>query len=121
MISPEQAQAALKEGYAFPCAMCVKLYWGKERGLDECRAGFEKKVCGGPLSGLGFPEYEGPLTRHSLATLCFRCGQPASKVVEGNRGPGLVGVCKKHLPVLTRVMETGGDQWAPLEHTEVKR
>lgn len=121
MIPPDKVQASLAEGYAFPCATCVKLYWAKERGLDECRAGYEGKVCGGPLVGLGFPEYEGPLTRQAIATHCFRCGQRASKVVEGNRGPGYVGVCKRHLPVLTRVMETGADPWAPLDHTKVDR
>ncbi|MCZ2111529.1 MAG: hypothetical protein LC118_18525 [Dehalococcoidia bacterium] len=71
---------------------------------------------------MGFPEYEGPLTRDMIAKLCFRCGQPASKIVEGNKGPGLVGVCKKHLPVLTRVMESGDDPWKPIDsHTGVER
>lgn len=121
-IPKDQVQSALAKGYAFPCAMCVKLHWGLDRGLDQCRAAFEKKACAGPLGGMGFPEYEGPLTRDMIAKLCFRCGQPASKIVEGNKGPGLVGVCKKHLPVLTRVMESGDDPWKPIDsHTGVER
>lgn len=121
MISSDQVQKALADGYAFPCSMCVKLHWGRDRNLPHCRAAHENKECGGPLAGLGFPEYEGPLSRDAIAKLCFRCGKPASKIVEGNRGPGLVGVCKRHLPVLSRVMETGGDPWAPLEHEKVDR
>jgi hypothetical protein len=122
MIPLETVKAALAEGYAYPCAMCVKLYWGKERNLDQCRAAYEGKDCGGPLSGLGFPEYEGQLTPTHIAKMCFRCGLPASKIVEGNRGPGLVGVCKRHLPVLSRVMQTGDDPWKPIDsHVETDR
>jgi|LNFM01.1.fsa_nt_gb hypothetical protein len=122
MIPMEQVQAALREGYAYPCAMCVKLHWAKDRQLDKCRAAFEGKDCGGPLSGLGFPEYEGQLTRTMIAKTCFRCGQPASKIVEGNKGPGYTGVCKRHLPVLNRVMETGDDPWKPIDsHIHVDR
>ncbi len=121
MIPASKIQESLRQGYAFPCAMCTKLYWGKERGLDQCQAGYENKECGGPLAGLGFPEYEGLLSRSAIASHCFRCGDRAAKVVEGNKGPGFVGVCKRHLPVLTRVMETGGDPWAPLEHVKVER
>lgn len=127
MIPPAQVQAALREGYSFPCSMCEHLHRGRDLGLKDaegnpvCVAGYQGKVCGGPLAGLGFPEYQGPLTREAIATHCFRCGQRASKLVEGNRGPGYVGVCKRHLPVLTRVMETGGDPWAPLDHEKVDR
>ncbi len=121
MIPAEKIQQSLREGYAFPCAMCVKLYWGKDQGLATCRAGVEKKECGGPLAGLGYPEYEGMLTRSAIANHCFRCGKSASKIVEGNHGPGYVGVCKRHLPMLTRVMQTDGDPWAPLEHEKVDR
>jgi len=122
MIPRDKVQTALAEGYAFPCAMCVHLHWARDRGLDQCRVGYEGKECGGPLSGLGFPEYQGPLTRELIAKLCFRCGQPASKVVEGNKGPGLVGVCKRHLPVLSRVMEEGDDPWKPIDsHQRVDR
>lgn len=121
-IPQDRAQEALAKGYAFPCAMCVKLHWSIDRGLTQCRAAVDQKECGGPLAGLAFPEYEGPLTREMIAKLCFRCGKPASKLVEGNRGPGYVGVCKRHLPVLTRVMETGDDPWRPIDsHVLVKR
>lgn len=122
MIPQDQVRAALSEGYAFPCAMCTHLHWSRDRGLASCRAGIEGKECGGPLAGLGFPHYEGPLTRDMIAKLCFRCGDRASKIVEGNRGPGLVGVCKRHLPVLTRVMEEGDDPWKPIDsHVTVDR
>jgi len=122
MIPQEQVLAALRLGYAFPCAMCVKLHRANDLGHEQCMASVDGKDCGGPLSGLGFPEYDGPLTREMIAKLCFRCGHPASKVVEGNKGPGLVGVCKRHLPVLSRVMESGDDPWKPIDsHTPVIR
>jgi hypothetical protein len=121
VIPIDKAQKAANEGYAFPCTMCVHLHEGRDRGLTKdgvpvCVAGFEGRQCGGPLSGLAFPEYKGPLTIHAIATHCFRCGKKANKIVEGNRGPGYVGVCNRHLPTLGRVMETGADPWAPVDH-----
>ncbi len=122
MIPPEKFKLAMAQGYAFPCSMCEKLHRAQDLGFAQCMAGVEGKDCGGPLAGLGFPEYVGPLPRVMIAKLCFRCGQPASKVVEGNRGPGLVGVCKRHLPTLNRVMETGDDPWRPVDsHALVDR
>lgn len=122
MITQEAVTAAMREGYSFPCSMCENLHVAKDRGLDQCMAGILGKECGGPLAGLGFPEYTGVLSRESIAKLCFRCGAPASKIVEGNQGPGLVGVCKRHLPVLSRVMETGDDPWKPItSHQQVQK
>lgn len=105
-LGPERIQSAVKDGYAFPCAMCEHLHWGLDRGLKRCKAAVDDKVCGGPLTGLGFPEYQGVMTRDAIARHCFKCGDRANKIVEGNKGPGLVGVCNRHLPILSRVMET---------------
>jgi hypothetical protein len=96
---------ALMEGYAFPCACCRKLWRARDRGSDVCEAGLTNQACGGPVIGLAFPLYEGPLTPQALATLCFRCGKPASKFIETQSSPGrYLGLCKRHEPLLNRIV-----------------
>ena len=103
---PERVRFLMGKGYAYPCAMCEHLWWGIERGLTVCRAGVEGKKCAGPMAGMAYPYYQGLLSPEAIATSCFRCGQKACKILEGNRDPGrYVGSCKRHLPMLNRVME----------------
>lgn len=89
------------EGYAFPCACCKKLWRNRAKGIDGCEAAQLGERCGGPLVGMSFPLYEGPLTPQTIATTCMRCGDPADEAVDSWDTPGrFVGVCKKHAPML---------------------
>jgi len=95
----------LAEGFAFPCACCHSLWRAKAKGMDVCEAALSSKDCGGPMSGMSFPLYEGPLTPQSIATTCFFCGDRAAKTVTTNAQPTTyVGVCKRHLPTLDRLV-----------------
>jgi hypothetical protein len=89
----------LQMGYAFVCAHCAKLHRPAARGLRSCEAAMGTSECGGPLSGRAFPEYEGPLTRQSIADLCFRCGERSENLVQVG-GAGFVGACKEHVEML---------------------
>lgn len=71
---------AMSGGVSFVCAHCDKFWWGVERGLDGCKAHHERKECAGPVKGLGFPEYSGPLRGH-LRMFCFVTGEPSTKVI----------------------------------------
>jgi len=105
-MSDEVVQRFLREGFAFPCACCKRLWRAKAKGFDMCEVAFMPgKDCGGPMAGMSFPMYEGPLTITSLATMCFRCGAPAVEAVTSRQQPDrFVGVCKKHLPSLERLI-----------------
>jgi len=103
MSGDDQVKKALSMGFAFPCACCKKLWWGFERGLDRCKAAVEGQDCGGPVVDQAFPLYEGPLTRHSIANMCFRCGKNADEAFV--TPTGWVGTCKYHSPGPGRLVE----------------
>lgn len=91
----------MREGYAFPCACCKKLWRNKAKGLDQCEAAQLGERCGGPVAGMSFPLYEGPLSLHAMATRCMRCGEPASEAVDSWDTPlRFVGICKRCAPML---------------------
>lgn len=84
------------DGFGFTCAACKKLHEGLMRGAEICSAGLAGQECGGPLIGMSFPQYEGPLSKESIAKLCFMCGADANKILQAEDG-GYVGVCNTHL------------------------
>lgn len=86
-------------GFSFICANCVKLHVGLSRGEEHCSYALRGRHCGGPIVGLTFPEYEGPLTRPRIASVCFRCGDDSTKLVEV-KGKGFVGACDKHIKMI---------------------
>lgn len=95
----------LAKGYAFPCACCKKLWRAHERGAEACEAAMGGQDCGGPVAGMSFPLYEGPLTTASLATRCCFCGEPAVEAVTSTQQPTrFVGICKRHLPTIDRLV-----------------
>lgn len=53
-----------------------------------------------------FPLYEGPLTKEHLAQHCFACGAQTEISIGGKRNAdkGYLGVCKKHLPLVERIV-----------------
>ena len=87
-------QRLVIEGLAFVCATCEKMERGLQSGGNQCEAGLLGKPCGGPGVGMGYPQYEGPLTRAFIAKQCFRCGADAPGGFE--TPDGLVGACEEH-------------------------
>jgi len=79
-------------GYAFPCSFCMEMSLPRGKQAPRCKM----ETCGGPFVGRSFPNYSGPLTKTTIATHCFRCGDPAQEAIVTKDG-GYVGVCKKHL------------------------
>lgn len=69
--------------------------------MDACEASLSSQDCGGPISGMSFPLYEGPLSLAQLATLCMRCGRPATRVASSQAQPErFIGICDFHAPML---------------------
>lgn len=87
-----RAKELLRLGYAFPCAFCERLHVFRGKKAPSC----EMESCGGPFSGRSFPDYKGPLTRSTLATHCFMCGDDVKEAIVAKDG-GYIGVCDKHL------------------------
>ena len=88
------AKELMAGGLAFVCAMCERMERGIGQGETVCEAALLERPCGGPVVGMGFPQYDGMLTKAQLGGLCFRCGNTA---VGGFETPqGLVGVCAEH-------------------------
>lgn len=97
MTSDKVAEARAK-GVGFVCANCLKFWRGTADGGDQCEAAKSNKECGGPLVGLGFPEYEGPLAGY-VSNFCFACGERSRYAARGKCG-NLVGVCENHTSIL---------------------
>lgn len=106
VIAPEKVRLVVANGLSFTCAMCLK-YW---RAHDRSGVAVSEFVscdgidCGGPIVGKSFPEYEGPLTADFMASHCFRCGDPATKIAVVNGGRH-VGVCQRHVLTMDRLVE----------------
>ena len=92
-------------GFAFPCSFCTRMKRVVGKEAPFCT----EEECGGPFLGRSFPRYHGPLTRTTIATHCFRCGDKASEAIVA-KDEGYVGVCKKHL---NSTIETSSDTLAP--------
>jgi hypothetical protein len=101
---------AMKKGFGFVCANCDQFWRGVEAGVDlarwRCAAVVAQKPCGGPLAGMSFPEYQGPL-KERLEHHCFVCGAESFALVDvrAARTPEavrqrMVGVCEKHTEML---------------------
>lgn len=93
------------KGFAYPCTMCRKMWRAHEKGMEYCDSELGDRVCGGPPSGMLFPQYEGPLGDDHMSKHCFACGAETQMVIGGGRiDQGAVGICKRHLPLMDRVV-----------------
>lgn len=90
-------QELLRRGYAFPCACCENMWAALRAGAVFCQA--LAPNCGGPLVGKSFPDYRGLLTKTTIATHCFRCGNPAIDTFRMADG-GYIGACRSHAGML---------------------
>lgn len=95
----------LAKGFTFPCACCLKLWRAQARGVEACEAAMSGKDCGGPVAGMSYPLYEGPLNDAALATHCFICGERAAEAVTSVSQPTrFIGICAKHAPAIDRLV-----------------
>jgi hypothetical protein len=102
-ITETMVRHARSKGVGYICANCTKFWRGIERGQAQCMALFERKPCGGPMSGMTFGEYEGPLPRSVFPSICFVCGVEAVMGVKVGDSRELIGVCADHEPWLLQM------------------
>lgn len=91
----------MSEGYSFTCSMCTKLWKTKTDTFDGCEARLLNQVCTGPMSGMSFPLYQGPLTDSARTDLCFRCGIESNYGLKMGIDNQIIGVCESHFKELT--------------------
>lgn len=96
VITDQMIARAMGKGTSWICAHCVKFWKGISMGSAQCMAVYLKKPCGGPISNMTFPEYEGPLPRSVFPSRCFVCGVTATAGLQVRGSEELIGVCKKH-------------------------
>lgn len=95
-------QNEIHSGTSPVCASCKHFWVAKDAGLESCG-----QDCGGPIAGKDFPKYDGPMT--SLDKFCFACISEADYVVRSVGASRLVGICRRHLPLLDRLRTTAAD------------
>ena len=105
-------------GLAYVCAMCTKWRRAADRGDSQCEAVAAGKSCGGPLSGMTFPEYEGPLESAMMSRFCFRCGQKSTAGVRLNGGSRILGLCEKHVDMLNEYVAPDGRSPVVKHHSD---
>ena len=110
MLKADQVELAMKRhGMAAVCAWCLKYWRAREHddkpGEWRCQS---MKPCGGPMQGLAFPEYEGPMD-DNLVSFCYICGGKPDAAVEIH-GKGMLGVCKERKRFAKTCMELLRDQ-----------
>ena len=90
----------VRNGLSFICANCENFWWSYEKKLDKCRVHYIGDRCGGPLVGMAFPKYKGPLIA-AMSSFCFVCGNAAELSVSIGKVKCL-GVCKKHSEMIDK-------------------
>jgi len=107
----DQTKVALarKTGLAYVCAMCERYWRAAEHGAKCCEVGLNGNQCGGPLAGMTFPQYQGPLKEANWSSFCFRCGEPSVAGIQVNGRGKMLGLCEKHIHTIERLQcrETG--------------
>ena len=95
----------VKDGVSFVCAMCNQLHEAISRGTCDkgCIVAQTGGRCGGPLMGMSFPDYSGPL-RDGVASymhnFCFVCGAKPQGIVRLKSGD-MYGLCNDHRGIFT--------------------
>lgn len=96
------AEQLMEMGFGFICANCSKLHRGVAKRVNHCGYELKGKDCGGPMGrpSRAFPEYEGPLTKQTIADVCFVCGKESENLIQVPNGQGFVGACGKHVEMV---------------------
>jgi hypothetical protein len=71
-ITQDTIERELLAGFNIFCATCSFHHEALDKGLYSCI----EKTCGGPLKGLSFPTYNGPIPRDRFKDICLLCGSP---------------------------------------------
>ena len=90
MIDIEKVQSEIDDGLSAVCAWCEN-YWRVKNINGGSGVVCGIRGCGGPMSGLAYPKYEGPLHKN-VHMICHICGKEPTIMVEV--GNGMVGVCE---------------------------
>jgi hypothetical protein len=95
-LDPAKIGLAVQNGLSTVCATCSKYWRARDRNVPEphCLAKF---LCGGPLSGDWFNQYDGPMTEDRFGQWCYRCGGDSDFGLRVEKGLRIIGVCKTHL------------------------
>ncbi len=106
-----KVKSLVADGLSPVCATCSRYWEGRERGLAAplCTAA---RPCGGPVAGMDFPEYDGPIT--NFEKQCFVCGSTATLGIKLPTRERVVGICKPHVGVLDRLIAQGISEQAPI-------
>jgi hypothetical protein len=118
--SMRDVAGAVATGVSFVCATCDHFWWGIERGLPHCKAHVDRVACGGPITGLAYPRYSGPLVGN-LRHFCFATGE-AAKFVICTKDGGEVGASDRGIE-LVQSYSVGGirPRFISGERVDVKR
>ena len=71
-MTPGQITAMVNQGFNIFCSTCPLLHEAKAKGASGCKESVSS--CGGPLRGLTFPDYKGPVSRDRFNEICLVCG-----------------------------------------------
>ena len=107
----------LQAGTGFVCAHCENFWWGADHGHRGCKAVHDAVECSGPIRGLAFPYYKGPLDGQ-LEQYCFVCGHEPDATAVARVGGARVGVCDKHIKLL-ETFSVPGEKPPFITHTHV--
>lgn len=97
-LDPKQVALAMSSGLSFVCATCTKYWRARALGIpgQDCLAAVTATPCAGPLAGLDYPAYEGPLAE--FERFCFVCSRSAVSGLRARGSPRVFGVCERHGP-----------------------
>lgn len=104
MLDEAKIRQVVGDGLSPVCATCTWYWRARDLQLSRC-SDLHNGDCGGPIAGLDFPLYDGPMER--LDKFCFACAAPASLAIKTPGTGRLVGVCKEHLSLIDRYLAEG--------------
>ena len=106
-MAPQDVITEVRQGVSPVCATC-KHYWsGRERGLPrpQCTTVLP---CGSPIAGDTFSQYKGPIT--DFEQFCFVCSREANFAVKVREEKRMIGICRDHVVLLSRIEASVGDK-----------
>jgi len=99
MLNSRPILKVIQSGTSFVCAHCEHFWWGVDNRYEGCKAIHDHIECSGPLRGMAFPNYKGPLEGH-LSKYCFVCGHTPDATAIAREGGARVGVCTEHIKLM---------------------
>ncbi len=87
---------AIESGTSAVCATCDHYWDAIDRAAPSCG-----QQCGGPMSGMAFDKYKGPVT--DLSRFCFVCMAPPSHAVRAKGNVRVLGCCRQHIDLISKL------------------